>query len=213
MGYASRSGRARASATRPQAFGVCDRCGCWENLVNLRWQFDWRGAALQNLRILVCYRCIDTPQQQLRAIVVPADPVPVVNARVEPFFQDEEYPALTSPAGLEQGAVMPLGLVRGVPTHLGVPVPWVSITSAGAALVNVTCSAPHGLQTNSQVSVEALSARGANGFFSVVVVNPMLFTYATYAAVPAGSLATSETRMITAQVGLPRGVTTIPLGP
>lgn len=42
-----------------------------------------------NLRILVCPPCIDRPQQQLRAIVIPADPVPIRNPRIEPFVSDE----------------------------------------------------------------------------------------------------------------------------
>ena len=89
MAYASRSGRARTSSSNPQAFGVCDRCGIWYNLVNLRWQYDWRGATMQNIRLLVCNTCYDTPQEQLRAIVLPADPTPVVNPRVEPYAWDE----------------------------------------------------------------------------------------------------------------------------
>jgi len=88
MAYASRSGRARTSASSPQAFAVCDRCGIWYNHVNLRWQFDYRGATLQNIRLLVCNTCYDTPQSQLRAIVLPADPVPIINPRVEPYVWD-----------------------------------------------------------------------------------------------------------------------------
>jgi hypothetical protein len=33
----------------------------------------------------VCNRCYDEPQQQLRAIVIPADPVPIMNPRVQDF--------------------------------------------------------------------------------------------------------------------------------
>lgn len=88
MGYASRSGRARTSARNPRAFGVCDRCSLWYNHQNLRWQHDWAGASLINKRILVCDTCYDTPQNQLRAIVLPADPVPIVNPRVEPYLWD-----------------------------------------------------------------------------------------------------------------------------
>ena len=89
MGYASRSGRARTSAKNPQAFAICDRCAIWYNHVNLRWQYDWAGASLINKRILVCNTCYDTPQSQLRAIIIPADPVPIVNPRVEPYAWDE----------------------------------------------------------------------------------------------------------------------------
>lgn len=88
MGYASRSGRAQTSAKRPRAFGVCDRCAIWYNHDQLSWQYDWAGASLINKRILVCRTCYDEPQQQLRAIVVPADPTPIINPRVEPFAFD-----------------------------------------------------------------------------------------------------------------------------
>jgi hypothetical protein len=57
--------------------------------VNLRWQYDWAGASLVNKRILVCNTCYDEPQQQLRAIIIPADPMPIVNPRVEPYAWDE----------------------------------------------------------------------------------------------------------------------------
>ena len=85
MGYASRSGRARTSPSGPQAHAICDRCGFRYNHVDLQWQFDWRGATLQNTRVLVCDRCNDDQQQQLRAIVIPADPVPIMNPRVQDF--------------------------------------------------------------------------------------------------------------------------------
>ena len=89
MGYASRSGRARTSSRNPQAFAICDRCAIWYNHVDLKWQFDWAGASLINKRILVCDTCYDVPQNQLRAIIIPADPVPIINPRVEPYAWDE----------------------------------------------------------------------------------------------------------------------------
>jgi hypothetical protein len=89
MGYASKSGRAKTDARNPRAFGICDRCSLWYNHVDLKWQFDWAGASLVNKRILVCDTCYDTPQEQLRAIIIPADPVPIVNPRVEPYAWDE----------------------------------------------------------------------------------------------------------------------------
>lgn len=78
-------GRARVSARNPRAFGVCDRCGFLYNHVNLQWQYQWAGASLTNLRILVCDQCLDVPQSQLRAIVVPADPVPIQNPRIQDY--------------------------------------------------------------------------------------------------------------------------------
>lgn len=89
MGYASRSGRARTSARNPRAFAICDRCALWYNHYQLKWQYDWAGASMINKRILVCDTCYDEPQEQLRAIVLPADPVPIINPRVEPYAWDE----------------------------------------------------------------------------------------------------------------------------
>jgi hypothetical protein len=85
MAYASKAGRARVSAKSPSCFGVCDRCGIWNNLVNLQWQYEWRGTSLQNIWLRVCKRCKDVPQEQLRAIQIPADPTPVWQPRVENF--------------------------------------------------------------------------------------------------------------------------------
>jgi hypothetical protein len=89
MAYASRSGRARTSANNPRSFAVCQRCGIWYNRINLKFQFEWRGAQLQNLYILVCKQCYDEPQQQLRAITLPADPTPIYYPSVEDFAADE----------------------------------------------------------------------------------------------------------------------------
>jgi len=89
MAYASQSGRAFTDINNPRAFAVCDRCAIWYNHYQLRWQYDWAGASLINKRILVCSNCYDNPQEQLRAIVLPADPTPIMNARVEPYAWDE----------------------------------------------------------------------------------------------------------------------------
>ena len=89
MGYASKSGRARTDPRSPSNFSVCQRCGMWYNFRTLSWQYDYRGTRLQNLRLLVCPPCLDRPQAQLKAIVLPADPVPIPFAIPEPFKPDE----------------------------------------------------------------------------------------------------------------------------
>jgi len=43
---------------------------------------DYAGAGLINRRLLVCKGCEDRPQDQLRSIVLPPDPVPIKNPRV-----------------------------------------------------------------------------------------------------------------------------------
>lgn len=72
---------ASVNARNPRAFGNCDRCDFTYNLHQLRWQYQWQGPKLQNLRLLVCPTCYDKPQQQLRTIIIPPDPLPVMNAR------------------------------------------------------------------------------------------------------------------------------------
>lgn len=213
MSYASQSGRARTSATSPEAFSVCQRCGFWYNRRILRNQVQWRGAALLPINIYVCPPCYDTPTEQLRAIVVPADPVPVYWPLVEPFVYDSSgnSPVIGEPTGLEQAAVMPLAIgPTGVPTHYGVKLPVVSVTANGTNLVAVTCSAPHSLSTNDQIAAEGLANRLAAGFFSVTVTTATAFTYQTLNNVPAGALATPTTLIVTALVGLPYNQPTIP---
>lgn len=74
-------GRAFVNPTSPRAFGICDRCGFLYNHHRLRWQFDFQGPVLQNLRFLVCDTCYDRPQEQNKPVIIPADPVPIANAR------------------------------------------------------------------------------------------------------------------------------------
>ena len=115
MGYASKQGRARISSRNPQAAAVCDRCGGVYNHTSLNWQYDWAGASIINKRILVCRHCLDNPQQQLRAIVLPADPMPILNPRPEQFERAETDYRLTSlPAtmNLKTGLMVPDGDTR-----------------------------------------------------------------------------------------------------
>lgn len=82
----SRDGSAEVSANYPRAHAICDRCGKRTNHYKLRWQMDWRGPRLQNIRLLVCDSCVDAPQQSgQRTILIPPDPVPIMNARPEAF--------------------------------------------------------------------------------------------------------------------------------
>lgn len=83
------TGHAVVNSQRPRAFGVCDRCGAWYQHSELSWQYQYQGPKLANLRKLVCQTCLDVPQEQLRTIVLPPDPVPISNARPEAFVQDD----------------------------------------------------------------------------------------------------------------------------
>ena len=240
MGYASRSGRARTSSTNPQAHAICDRCGFRYNHVDLSWQFDWAGASLINKRILVCTPCNDTPQTQLRAIVLPADPTPIMNARTQDFVTAETDYLTTSappttdpttgipvpigdhivtqdgnnivmqpvgvPTGYTGNAVMPLQNNRAYAQ----PISYLSIFSTGTNVVTVTCPSVHGLTTNDQISVQGLSNVNACGMFSITVTTATAFTYSPTQIIPAGTLQQSQTKLITAIMGLPYGFDQIP---
>lgn len=243
MAYASKLGRARISARNPQAAAVCDRCGTVYNHVDLQQQTQYAGAGIIVFNILVCDRCLDTPQAQLKSIAIPADPLPIGNPRIQDYFDastDQRYtsaPPLTDattgtpipqgsprgtqdgsnltempvglPEGMEQGAIMPLGIQQGGVVTFGAPVPALSVTSVGSDQITVTCSSAHNLTTGAQISVEGLANKNANGFYSVVVATATAFTYQTYNIIPAAPLLQGTSSIVTARVGLPRGYQTI----
>ena len=235
MSYASQSGRAKTSARNPQAHAICDRCSFRYNLVDLQWQYDFRGPIQQNLRILVCKKCLDVPQEQLRAIVLPADPVPKENARPQDFigassdFRTLGPPTIdpttgipvpsqvlrvtqsnqnrtTSPYGRPTGLSQNAVMPRQAGANYGVSIPVLSISSVGC-LVTVTCSAVHGLQPDGQVSIEGLTA--GNGFYSVQVPTATMFTFQTKD--PVNPQLTPGTRVVNTLVGLPRNYVDFPL--
>jgi hypothetical protein len=234
------TGRASVSSRNPRAFGICDRCGFLYNHDQLQWQFDYAGAGLINKRILVCDPCLDTPQNQLRSIILPADPVPIENPRVQDYAYAETttiavsqgaqtdpttgipiYPTVslitedgqsltTQPIGQPVGLDQSAVMPLNNQTTYRVALPLLSVIANGTNTVTVTCSAPHGLSTNAQIAVEGLSKNAADGFYSVTVTTATAFTYQTNSAIPAGGLLQGTTLMVTALVGLPYGYTQIP---
>jgi hypothetical protein len=86
----------------------------------------------------VCNDCLDTPQEQLRAIVVPADPTPIVNARVQDFVSASTDQRVTS----GQNTVDPV---------TGIPIP-------GG---NVRVTSINGLDGDTRVAQETGAAPGS----------------------------------------------------
>lgn len=124
MPYASKLGRVNTSSRNPEAAALCDRCGFVYEHADLHWQDDWRGASLQNLRILVCNHCMDTPQQQQRSLVLPLDPPPIIGARPEGFVNAEvDFQTITAPPTLDP--------ITGIPTYS----PVVLVTQHGQNLI------------------------------------------------------------------------------
>lgn len=86
---------ARVNTQSPEAFAQCDRCGFWRNRTDLVWQTAWAGQHLYNIQILVCRdRCFDIPNEQLRTIILPPDPPPILNARTADYAYQEQTPRI-----------------------------------------------------------------------------------------------------------------------
>lgn len=99
-------GRASIDSGNPSALGICDRCSFRFNLKDLNYQYEWAGPRLQNTQMLVCDGCLDKPQEQLRTIIIPADPEPVENPRPEATVQDNNP---ISPIGQNADPRLPYG--------------------------------------------------------------------------------------------------------
>lgn len=199
MAYSSRSGRAKTSASSPQAHAICDRCGFRYNHVDLTWQFDWAGASLINKRLLVCRTCLDKPQEQLRAIIVPADPMPIANPRVEFFADYESNTRLTSQTPVTDprtGIVAPVGQTRvtednsvrstqmtGEPPNGSNTLPgtdpnavtYRTVTNAvdnGSGLIRLTLATTNGMITGQTVTVQDVGGvAAASGNWTITVID------------------------------------------
>jgi len=83
------TGRARVNPSNPEAAGICDRCGMMFSMRDLVPQYQWQGMQLQNIGILVCTAtCLDTPQIQLKTIILPPDPMPLQVTRPERYGEN-----------------------------------------------------------------------------------------------------------------------------
>jgi hypothetical protein len=127
----------------------------WYNHHRLQWQYDWAGASLINKRILVCNTCYDQPQNQLRAIVVPADPTPIINPRTEPYAYDSSNTRQVSGYNTTNAAT-------GIPVQGGD----LRVTSSGGA------------QT-SDPRVTQMTGEGSGGTSQLPGTDPNAVTYRT----------------------------------
>ena len=60
---------------------MCQRCNAIYLHTELQWQFIFAGPNLQNTFLLVCRRCLDVPNPQLKPRILPPDPLPIMNPR------------------------------------------------------------------------------------------------------------------------------------
>lgn len=240
MAYASISGRARTQPRNPRAFAVCQRCGFWYNRDQLQFQHDWRGAQLQNLYILVCKDgCYDEPQEQLRAITLPADPVPVFYPSVEDFAGDStdyravSYPLVTDPAtgipipsttlrttqDCANRTIEPYGNPTGLEQNAIMPLQIVNGIPVHFGLVLPVLSV-FSTGTIVQVTCSAvhnlqpndqISVEGLTAGNGFFSVAVITATVFTYTTTQAVAPAlTPHVRIVTCKVGLPYGYTDIP---
>jgi hypothetical protein len=82
--------RTQVDPSNPRAWGTSDHSGFIGQHGDLCWQYEWAGFQLINKRILVFEDELDLPNRQLGAIIIPPDPDPIMDARPEAYFMDEE---------------------------------------------------------------------------------------------------------------------------
>lgn len=83
--------RAEVDPYWPRGWATSDRNGAIGNLADMRWQVEWRGPRLKNTRVLVHEDELDIPQRQLGSpALLGPDPPPLINARPEQYFIDEQ---------------------------------------------------------------------------------------------------------------------------
>lgn len=124
MALGDLSGRARVRYPNWSATGVCDRCGFRYQLDALKKQFAFGGTGLYDTGYLVCRHCLDVPNQQNRALILPPDPIPRVNPR--PDFNITAPAPATTPDN--QGFTQYI---------LGAPYPGLYPTTKSAVLAQV----------------------------------------------------------------------------
>ena len=83
--------RTRTSIRSPRAWGTSDRTGFLGQHERMRFQLTWAGFSLVNTNILVHPDEYDVPNRQTGAILIPPDPLPILNARPEAYVAVDEY--------------------------------------------------------------------------------------------------------------------------
>lgn len=73
------------SRSAPEAAAICDRCNRLTNHYKLTEQQVYQGGALTGTNLLVCGKCLDTPNPQGRRLDVSPDPLPIKNPRPPRF--------------------------------------------------------------------------------------------------------------------------------
>lgn len=96
------------------------RCGFWFQRRELQNQIAWRGAALLPTWVFVCQTCYDTPNEQDRAVVWPADPVPITLALPEDFSVANSVMGLAATGAVDPSTGIPISPTTGMATVDGI---------------------------------------------------------------------------------------------
>jgi hypothetical protein len=87
---------------KPQYTGFCERCGFKWYFSNLQFQFEYYGNSLQSKNILVCPRCLDVPQENVRPVIIGPDSLPPKPRPAPNFYQQQEQGVgLTGPSTVQ----------------------------------------------------------------------------------------------------------------
>lgn len=73
----------RIDIDAPSALGICDKTGFVHNRRDLVRQMEWRGNALVWTGFYVGRQYADAPNEQLKPPILPPDPVPVMEPRLQ----------------------------------------------------------------------------------------------------------------------------------
>lgn len=83
MTYRPKGKHVQIDCSNPNALGICDYTGFVFNRKDLVRQMEWRGNALVWTGFYVGKPYIDKPNEQLRPPILPPDPVPVKEPRLQ----------------------------------------------------------------------------------------------------------------------------------
>lgn len=172
MGLGNYAGRARLDRNRPSAQAECDRCGVWYNLDVLSKQYQWQGVALSWIGYLVCNRCNDVPQEQMKTLILPVDPLPRINPRPSPDVTPPFYFGSPPTSPFNQGwSVFELGMAA--PKNGMYPIVKADVLAAVAMVSGI--QTPTNLVDHSTVIARGVPTQilGANSFRTwVLIYNP-----------------------------------------
>lgn len=101
-------GRATVSAKDPHAFAICDGCGHLFNHVKLQFQYQYAGVGLIRINHLVCRKCKDTPNAQLKEIKNPGDPTAVRNPRPQDYNLSNSNRVISAPTVIDAKTGIPI---------------------------------------------------------------------------------------------------------